>query len=89
MVDLLRDSKNDMFRALVFQAIVAGVCFVFSCVFNGPMLRVKALEEQENLRKEALCAIQTSSKLLEADGAYPIQSMEEEYAGFAYKPVQV
>lgn len=89
VMDLLRDSKNDMFRALVFQAVVAGVCFIFSCVFNGPMLRLKSLQDQEKLRKEALCAIQPTSKLLGTDDAYPSQSTKEDYSGFSYKSVHV
>jgi hypothetical protein len=55
IMDLFRDTngvpKNNLYKALVFQAAIAGVCLLFALVFNGPMLRTKALKEQEELRK--------------------------------------
>lgn len=54
IMDLFRDTngvpKNNLYKALIFQAAIAGVCSLSSLVFNGPMLRTKALKEQEELR---------------------------------------
>ncbi|CAO0792691.1 unnamed protein product [Mucor circinelloides] len=51
VMDLFRDEngepKGNLYKALVFQAAIAGVCFFFSMIFNGPMARTEALKVQE------------------------------------------
>lgn len=39
------DPPNNMFRALIFQAAIAGFCVVLAFIYNGPMLRTQAYEE--------------------------------------------
>lgn len=50
-MDLFRDvngePKDNLYKALIFQAAIAGVCFFFSVIFNGPMARTEALKVQE------------------------------------------
>lgn len=61
IMDLFRDSngvpKNNMYKALIFQAAVAGVCLLFAVVFNGPMTRSKALKEREEIRKTKILGL--------------------------------
>ncbi|KAG2215195.1 hypothetical protein INT46_001471 [Mucor plumbeus] len=51
VMDLFRDKngepKDNLYKALVFQAAIAGICFFFSMIFNGPMARTEALKVQE------------------------------------------
>ncbi|KAF1806907.1 major facilitator superfamily domain-containing protein [Mucor lusitanicus] len=51
VMDLFRDvngePKDNLYKALIFQAAIAGVCFFFSMIFNGPMARTEALKVQE------------------------------------------
>lgn len=66
-MDLFRDTngvpKNNMYKALIFQAAAAGVCLLFSIVFNGPMTRSIALKEKEELRKTELLGIANPNAL--------------------------
>jgi hypothetical protein len=53
-MDLFRDENgtphNNMHKALVFQAVIAGVCALFALVFNGRMLRTEAIQEKSQKR---------------------------------------
>lgn len=50
-MDLFRDEngvpKKNMYKALIFQAVIAGITFIFAMIFNGPMARSEALEIQK------------------------------------------
>lgn len=67
IMDQLRDPngspKNNMYKALIFQAGLAGVMVLFAMVFNGPMLRMRALQKEKNIKKlqETTKAIETAS----------------------------
>lgn len=65
-MDLFREPngvpKNNMHKALIFQAIIAGICLLFVFVFNGPMLRLKAFREQEENREDKILALSDKSK---------------------------
>lgn len=71
IMDLFRDTngvpKNNMYKALIFQAAAAGVCVLFSIVFNGPMSRTIALKEQEELRKTELLGLNNNPNTLSAN----------------------
>ncbi|GAA5805451.1 major facilitator superfamily domain-containing protein [Helicostylum pulchrum] len=71
IMDLFRDTngvpKNNMYKALIFQAAAAGVCVLFSVVFNGPMSRTIALKEQEELRKTELLGLNNNPNALSAN----------------------
>jgi MFS family permease len=51
IMDLFRDEngvpKKNMFKALIFQAVIASLTFIFSMIFDGPMARSDALEVQK------------------------------------------
>ncbi|KAI8640411.1 major facilitator superfamily domain-containing protein [Parasitella parasitica] len=53
IMDLFRDEngepKDNLYKALIFQAAIAGICFVFSMLFSGPMTRTEALKVQEKV----------------------------------------
>lgn len=68
IMDQLRDSngnpKNNMYKALIFQAGLAGIMVLFSMVFNGPMLRMRALQKEKdirNLQEATTKSIETAS----------------------------
>jgi hypothetical protein len=48
IMDVFRDEqgfpKNNLYKGLIFQAIVAGVCLFFSVIFDGRMVRTEALK---------------------------------------------
>ncbi|KAI8887074.1 MFS general substrate transporter [Backusella circina FSU 941] len=54
IMDLFRDENgtphNNMYNALIFQAVIAGVCALFALVFNGKMLRTEAIQEKSQKR---------------------------------------
>ncbi|KAI8364090.1 major facilitator superfamily domain-containing protein [Blakeslea trispora] len=51
VMDRFRDEngfpKNNMYKGLIFQAVVAGICLVFAVMFNGPMARTEAMKQQQ------------------------------------------
>jgi hypothetical protein len=53
VMDVFRDEqgypKNNLYKGLIFQAIVAGVCLFFSIIFDGRMARTEALKMQEHV----------------------------------------
>ncbi|CEG71411.1 hypothetical protein RMATCC62417_07151 [Rhizopus microsporus] len=65
IMDQLRDSngnpKNNMYKALIFQAGLAGVMVLFAMVFNGPMLRMRALQKEKDIKKSQ----ETTTKAIE------------------------
>ena len=66
IMDQLRDPdgnpKNNMYKALIFQASLAGVMVLFAMVFNGPMLRMRALQKEKDIKKLQ----ETTTKTIEA-----------------------
>lgn len=65
IMDLFRDThgvpKNNMHKALIFQAAIAGVCLVFAIIFNSPMTRSIAMKEQEEMRKARLVCVNSKN----------------------------
>ncbi|OBZ87267.1 Major facilitator superfamily domain-containing protein 7-a [Choanephora cucurbitarum] len=51
IMDRFRDEngfpQNNMYRGLIFQAAVAGICLIFAIIFNGPMARSNAMKQQK------------------------------------------
>ncbi|KAI8991484.1 major facilitator superfamily domain-containing protein [Mycotypha africana] len=60
IMDLFRDPygtpKGNMYKALVFQAIIAGLCMAFALIFNGRMARSEALQQQEKSERSESAA---------------------------------
>lgn len=50
-----------MYKALIFQAGLAGVMVLFAMVFNGPMLRMRALQKEKDIKKSQ----ETTTKTIE------------------------
>lgn len=52
-MDLFRDEqgfpKNNMYKGLIFQAVVAGICLFFSFIFDGRMVKTEVLKIQEKV----------------------------------------
>ncbi|KAI8146221.1 major facilitator superfamily domain-containing protein [Fennellomyces sp. T-0311] len=65
------DPPNNMFKALIFQAAIAGVCVILCAVYNGPMRRTEAY------RDAALTAAQEQ---------IPEQDSAEKYVNNSRKP---
>lgn len=55
-MDLLRDSegtpKDNMYRALILQAALAGLMMLLCFAFRGRMLRTEAIEKMQQLEAE-------------------------------------
>lgn len=56
VMDLLRDSngnpKNNMYRALILQAALAGLMMLLCFAFRGRMLRSEAIEKLRQLEEQ-------------------------------------
>jgi hypothetical protein len=56
IMDLLRDSngnpKNNMYRALIMQAALAGLMMLLCFAFRGRMMRTEAIERLKQLEEE-------------------------------------
>lgn len=84
-MDLFRDvngePKDNLYKALIFQAAIAGVCFFFSIIFNGPMARTEALKVQEKAAAIAaqseIIASGTAMSRYHYDSADTMQTLTE------------
>ncbi|KAI8051365.1 major facilitator superfamily domain-containing protein [Gilbertella persicaria] len=51
VIDKFRDEQgfpqNNLYKGLIFQAAIAGVCLIFAILFDGPMARSEALKQQQ------------------------------------------
>ncbi|CAO3611532.1 unnamed protein product [Mucor fragilis] len=85
VMDLFRDvngePKDNLYKALIFQAAIAGVCFFFSIIFNGPMARTEALKVQEKAAAIAaqseIIASGTAMSRYHYDSADTMQTLTE------------
>lgn len=50
------DPPNNMFKALIFQAAIAGFCVILSLVYNGPMKRSQAYQDAQQDRNSLRAA---------------------------------
>ncbi|GAN06656.1 cell surface receptor major facilitator superfamily transporter transporter [Mucor ambiguus] len=85
VMDLFRDvngePKGNLYKALIFQAAIAGVCFFFSMIFNGPMARTEALKVQERVvaiaAQSEMMANSTATSRHHYDSADTVQTLTE------------
>ncbi|ORX58801.1 MFS general substrate transporter [Hesseltinella vesiculosa] len=54
VMDTLRDSKGDMYRALIFQVVLAGIMVVLSFTFHGPMVRQQAIASRQDQKEKVV-----------------------------------
>lgn len=73
VMDLFRDEngepKDNLYKALIFQAAIAGICFFFSMIFNGPMARTEALKVQEKAAQSEFITNNTTMSRYHYDSA--------------------
>ena len=66
-MDNFRDPKgdpaNNMYKALIFQAAMAGLCVVLCAVYCGPMKRSEAYREAALAREAAAAAAAAAAAL--------------------------
>ncbi|CEP14743.1 hypothetical protein [Parasitella parasitica] len=81
VMDLFRDEngepKDNLYKALIFQAAIAGICFVFSMLFNGPMARTEALKVQEKFAQSEFTAANNAMSRCHYDSADTMQTLTE------------
>lgn len=92
-MDLFRDNdgvpKNNMYKALIFQAAVAGVCLLFAVVFNGPMTRSEALKEQKEIRKTRLLGLNNNNVHTFFDSSDSLQTLGGDVMNKSHKGGEV
>lgn len=93
VMDLFRDTngvpKNNLYKALIFQAAVAGVCLLFAVVFNGPMTRSIALKEQEEIRKTKLLGLNNTNTRGFFESNETLQGLDADHLNYPHKVGEV
>lgn len=93
IMDLFRDTKgvpkNNLYKALIFQAAVAGVCLLFAVVFNGPMTRSNVLKEQEKIRKTKLLGLNSTNTREFFESSDTLQGLEGGHVNYPHKVDEV
>ncbi|KAI7876656.1 major facilitator superfamily domain-containing protein [Mucor mucedo] len=93
VMDLFRDTngvpKNNLYKALIFQAVVAGVCLLFAVVFNGPMTRSIALKEQEEIRKTKLLGLNNTNTRGFFESNETLQGLDADHLNYPHKVGEV